>query len=236
MSKNLTLNLLSAAAITVLAASAPQAVHAGEQQGVQCPSGFEAHLSNGNKKLTCSRERVFHLASICSPVAFTSQGKVAQLNTNITMDPTDKDQCLATVTGAKVYSVMAPPQPGYPDASMFTRKTNPSGPDVFEAKVVEFAFPTGSTFPYVGNAVNGVSCPSGYDGDSRFNGRGIRCDKLDGAPKNADCDFPWSILRDDQGNRDTCILNNQRGETKPQGMTHIQLDVERKVYEYPKAN
>lgn len=255
MSKTLTLNLLSAAVITLVAATAaPQAAHAGEQDGVKCPAGYDATISNGNKKLTCSKERTFQLASICSPIAFNGNGKV-NVNTNITMNANGSDTCLAAVTGAAVASVMAPPPVGYPAASMFQRVVRATQPDVFEAKVLEFKFPEGG-HPYLGNAVNGVSCAPGFDGDSRFSGRGIRCDKLDGAPKNADCDFPWSILRDEQGNKDVCILANQRGETKPQGMTHVQLDIERalpmvgwvldtrngtdrwqrKVYEFPRSN
>ena len=45
--------------------------------------------------------------------------------------------------------------------------------------------------------------------------------------KAADCDFPWSLLPDERGSEDRCVLANQRGGTKPQGITFAQLQIEK---------
>lgn len=207
---------------------------AGPQQGVKCPSGYEAHVSDGNKKLVCSRERMYELASICSPAVFGSQG--IKVNGNVVMEPTNVDQCLAVVSGAKTASVMEPPRPGYPAVSAFRRVTSSNGPDRFVATVTEHVFPSGGPI-YLGNASGGVRCPAGWDGDKEFDGRGIRCDKLDGAPRTADCDgiavgplaLGWEWKKDHRGTEDRCVPmgSGQDGPTKPQGMTKVQHDLER---------
>lgn len=155
---------------------APVTAHASPKEGVRCPAGFTASITDGNKKLVCFRERSYNKASICSPVAFGA-GKVA-LNTNITMDPTGTDQCLAVGAGTKVESVMAPPLPGEPAPSEFRRFVNATGPDTFVANVKEFEFPQGA-LPYnpTHDRSKGVRCPAGFDGDAMANGNGIRCDK-----------------------------------------------------------
>lgn len=246
---------------TLLAAPA----HAGRQQGVKCPDGFDAQISNGNRKLVCSRP--YRLASICPPAVFEAKG--IKLGSNIVMDPVGRDggidQCLAVGAGSKVDSVMSPPLPGYPPLSTFKRIKNPTGPDVFESSVTEYAFPEGGP-TYVGDASKGVQCPAGYDGDKRFNGRGIRCDKHDGPPKLADCDgahagivsVGWKLEVDRRGNEDRCVpsAGGADGPTKPEGMPKVVFDRDRgandvgwllidrkgrdqwqrKVYEYPKSN
>lgn len=224
--------------VAAIGMAAP-AAHAGAQQGVKCPSGFDAVISDGNKKLVCRTTKRYELMSICSPVVFTSSGLKLPTG-NIVMDPVGrdggKDQCLAVITGAKVDAVASPLLPGYPPLSAFEFQKNPTTPDKWVATRTEYAFPTGTTYP-VGNPANGVSCPAGYDGDKVFDGRGIRCDKLDGSPKPADCDgvaagpvaIGWRWERDHVGSEDRCVPmgTGDHGPTKPQGMTKVQLDLER---------
>ena len=79
---------VAAAAVAVLA-NAPAPAQAGEQQGVKCPQGFEAQKSNGNRKLVCSREKTYELASICSPVVVGKQS--VTLKPQVVMDPKGPD-------------------------------------------------------------------------------------------------------------------------------------------------
>jgi hypothetical protein len=76
-----------------------------------------------------------------------------------------------------------------------------------------------------------VVCPAGFDGDKVFGGRGIRCDKLDGSPRSADCDgiVGWEWKRDLAGAEARCrnIVTGATGPTKPDGMTKIQHDLVR---------
>jgi hypothetical protein len=255
------------AAITTAVAATlvmPAPAHAGEQQGVRCPDGFEAHVSDGNRKLVCSRR--YTLQSICSPAVFAAPG--VKFNANVVMDPVGRDggvdQCLAVGTGKKVDSVMSPPLPGYPALATFERKKHPTGPDRFESSQTEYAFPVGGP-DFIGDARKGVQCPSGFDGDKRFEGRGIRCDRNDGAPRRADCDgvqagivsIGWELKVDRRSHEDRCVPSGSGsdGPTKPEGMTKVQHDAERaldnigwvlkdrdgrdqwqrKVYAYPKS-
>lgn len=227
---------LAAIATAVAATFLAGPAHAGEQQGVKCPDGFDAHISDGNRKLVCSRR--YTLASICSPAVFAATGM--KIGGNVVMDPVGRDggidQCLAVGAGRKLDSVMSPPLPGYPALATFARKKHPSGPDTFESSRVEYAFPVGGR-GYLGDASQGVQCAAGYDGDKRFNGRGIRCDKNDGAPKRADCDglhagivsIGWELKIDKRGNEDRCVptASGSDGPTKPEGMTKVRHDAER---------
>jgi hypothetical protein len=214
--------------------AAPSA-YAGAQQGVRCPSGFTAEISDGARTLVCRKTARYELASICSPLAISEKG--ISVGGNVVMEPTGSDMCLAAVTGKKVPSVAAPPPPNYPPISAFTRQINDSGPDKFVASRSEFAYPEAGPI-YIGDSSKGVSCPSGYDGDKVFDGRGIRCDKLDGSPKPADCDgiatglvaIGWKWQQDYVGAEDRCLPmggGSQHGPTKPQGMTKAQHDAER---------
>lgn len=222
------------AALAAICLLAAPCAYAGAQQGVRCPSGFAAEISDANKKLVCRKTANYELASICSPLAFSAKG--ISVSGNVVMEPTGSDMCLATVTGNKVASVAAPPPPNYPPISAFTRQINASGPDKFVASRAEYAYPEAGPV-YVGDSSKGVSCPSGYDGDKVFDGRGIRCDKLDGAPKPADCDgiaagpvaLGWKWEQDRVGAEDRCVPmgTGDHGPTKPQGMTKVQHDAER---------
>lgn len=217
------------------AASMGLPANANEQAGVSCPSGFTATITDGNKALKCSKVKTFTLASICSPVAFGDKLTSIQLNTNITMDPVGReggiDQCLATVSGTRVDSVKSPPlEVGSPPASEFVRIKRATAVDSFQATVTEFAHPVNPggvlLVPYVGNPATGVHCPSGFDGDAVFSGKGIRCDKLSGSAKNADCDFGTQYVRDADGGTEDRCFGLQKGPTKPQGITFVQQQLE----------
>jgi hypothetical protein len=239
--------------------------HAGPQQGVTCPADFSAAISTDHRNLKCQKTVRYVHKSVCSPVAFSS--KNIRITGNIVMEPTGVDQCLAVGAGTKTDSVMEPPLPGEPPYTAFRRVVNQTGPDTFVAEgVVQHSFPVGTPFPYVGNAANGVTCPSGFDGDKVADGRGIRCDRYDGPERGADCDFVgagpvalgWNLQRDHRGAEDRClpVAGGADGPTKPVGMTKIQHDAERasdsigwilrknsgadkwqrKVYEFPRSN
>jgi hypothetical protein len=256
---------LAAIATAVAATFLAGPAHAGEQQGVKCPDGFEADISNDNRKLVCSRR--YTLASICPPAVFAATS--IKINSKVVMDPVGRDggidQCLAVGAGRKVDSVMSPPLPGYPALATFERKKHATGPDTFVSNTTQYAFPVSGP-RFLGDASHGVQCPAGYDGDKRFNGRGIRCDKNDGTPKRADCDglhagivsVGWELKIDKRGNEDRCVptASGSDGPTKPEGMTKVHHDAERdsdaigwvlrdrdgrdqwqrKVYAWPKSN
>ena len=228
-------HLLIPATIAVMFSLPAAPAHAGAQQGVRCPSGYAAEIGDANRKLVCSKTVTYQLDSICSPVAFGPTG--TKVSGNVVMEPTGSDMCLAVVTGQKVASVMSPPQPGYPPTSSFTRQVSPNGPDKFVSSRKEYKYPELGPV-YVGDASHGVKCPSGYDGDKVFDGKGIRCDKLDGSPKPADCDgigagpvaVGWQWKQDHAaGGEDRCVPvgSGSHGPTKPQGMTKVQHDLER---------
>ena len=191
---------------------------ANEETGVSCPAGTQAEITNGNKKLKCSVQKTYRLDSICSPLTLTGP------SSSVVMRPEGRDQCAPLIKGNVVNAQMAPPLPGYPSADRFVLVINPTGPDHFEAQVKEYHYPTGGPI-YLGDKSKGVDCPAGYDGDAVGGGRGIRCDKQDGGLRAADCDFGWTLRRDDNGNQDRCLGINT-GPTKPAGMTKVQLDLE----------
>lgn len=216
------LRSLLAAAATACAAGP---VLAGPQQGVTCPSGFDALIPDGNRKLVCRKVVRFERDAVCLPThQLTDRG-------------TAVDQCVVKVPNTNVQHTMPPTAmpivtlPGQQVVEPLKQVPTPNAPDKFVAVVHEFAFPKGNPYPYVGDASKGVGCPSGYDGDKVSDGRGIRCDKLDGAPKSADCDgiVGWEWKQDLAGAEDRCrnIVTGATGPTKPTGMTKIQHDAER---------
>ena len=71
-----------AAAIATVWLAAPTAAMAGEQEGVHCPAGATAQISNGNKTLRCTKVENVDRPAVCSPVVFQGNGDVL-LNTRI---------------------------------------------------------------------------------------------------------------------------------------------------------
>ena len=69
------------------------------EQGVKCPSGSTAKISDGNKHLVCEAEERIERASVCSGVVFKSNGDI-NLNQRIEMISTGSDVCRGVTTGA----------------------------------------------------------------------------------------------------------------------------------------
>jgi hypothetical protein len=224
MKRITSLGLTAMAATTALWLVAPTAAHAGEQQGVQCPSGSTADIFNGDKTLKCAKVERIDRDALCVGVAVSKQGDVSQ---NLRFDHVTAGRDICRLPGGTATSeVTFLPLPGDPPASAFERVVL-SGKDVFRATRTVFVFPEkGPLYNPLHKASNGVTCPTGYDGDKVFDGKGIRCDKFDGDPKNGDCDIGFTRVADHVGNEDRCLgLNN--GPTKPRGMTFVQHTLER---------
>lgn len=213
------------AAVALALGVAGQDALAGEQQGVRCPSGFEALISDGNKKLVCRKVIPYQRDAICPP-AYNLVNAGAAL-----------DQCVVKVPNTVIAHRVPPTAlpivaaPGQKVVSELAQQANPNGLDKFVATVHEFSFPQGRLLPYVGDASKGVVCPEGFDGDAVFTGRGIRCDNRDGGPRSADCDgiVGWEWKRDFAGAEDRCrnLVTGATGPTKPEGMSKVQHDLER---------
>lgn len=198
---------------------------AGPQQGVRCPSGFEARISDGNRKLVCRKVIPFERDAICPPAY------------NLVNNGATRDLCVVRVPNTGIAHQVAPTAapivttPWQVVVEPLEQAVNPNGLDKFKATIHEFSFPEQGSV-YVGDASKGVVCPDGFDGDKVHNGRGIRCDKNDGSARSADCDgiVGWEWKKDFSGNEDRCrnIVTGETGPTKPEGMTKIQHDLERK--------
>ncbi|MFG5408755.1 hypothetical protein ABXN37_12500 [Piscinibacter sakaiensis] len=196
-----------------------------------CPAGSTPEFGPGDRTLRCAKPLVVEREAVCYAVNLPANGDI-RLNTRIEHVTAGRDVCRTPGSSGNV-ATSAPqfvPLPGDPPASAFVQVPLP-GKDVFRATVPGYVFPLNGSLPLYLNpmhqAANGVACPAGYDGDKVGNDRGIRCDRNDGAPKRADCDFPWSLLPDEAGREDRCVLANQRGQTKPVGMTFAQLQIEK---------
>ena len=198
-------------AIAVLAAwqLTGQIASAGEQDGVQCPSAFAAEISDSNRALKCVKKAAYRLKSVCHGFDLLTESGT--------------DDCFGIERGNHYPSIPALGLPGTPPASEFRRIINKTGIDEFVAD--DFRWPV-KLPPYSGDPSKGVRCASGWDGDEEFSGDGIRCDKYQGSPIEADCDFGWTVDRDRLGQEDRCLGVNE-GPTKPMGMTKVQFDVER---------
>lgn len=224
MKRITSLGLTAIAATTALWLAAPTAAHAGEQQGVQCPSGSTAAIGTGNKSLKCSKVEVIEREAKCLAVNVNKQGSV---DANLRIQHITEGFDVCKIPGGTASSaVQFVPLPGDPPFSSFTQ-TERAGKDVFRATRTVFVFPEkGPIYNPLHQASNGVTCPAGYDGDQVFDGKGIRCDKFDGDQKNGDCDIGFTRAADQKGNEDRCLgLNN--GPTKPKGMTFVQHQLER---------
>lgn len=211
-------------ATTALWLAAPTAAHAGEQQGVQCPSGSTPAITNGNKTLKCTKVERIDRDALCVGVVVSKAGDVSQ-NVRFVHVTEGRDVCRLP-GGTSTSAVTFLPLPGDPPASAFVQVELP-GKDVFRATRTVFVFPEkGPIYNPLHSASNGVTCPTGYDGDAVFSGKGIRCDKLDGSPRNGDCDIGFTRAPDHRGNEDRCLGFNE-GPTKPRGMTFVQHQLER---------
>lgn len=196
--------LIHVAAVLALAAAMPAARANTTAEGVKCPSGSTARLSNGDRKLVCETEVRVERASICSPVVFKGNGSI-DLNTRIEPVLSGSDTCVARNTAGAVIATV-PSQalflPG-DDPARFRREVR-AGADVFVATKKGYAFPSGGPV-YLGDASKGVVCPTGFDGDPRFGGQGMRCDRRE--LRKASCDIGWTVDRNT--GTDQCFIEKE---------------------------
>lgn len=200
---------------------------AGPQQGVRCPSGFQALISDNNRKLVCRRTVNFDRDARCPP-AYKLEERGSQPDRCVLA--TDVPDPLKKAVEVPSFAEPMVNMPWHEVVSDLKQVTRPGQPDVFRGTAHEYKFPELGPI-YVGDAKNGVSCPAGYDGDLKFDGRGIRCDKKDGPAKSADCDgiVGWEFRMDLAGDEDRCrnVITGETGPTKPAGMTKVQHDLDR---------
>lgn len=182
---------LIAAATLVAAtwATMPAAQANTPAEGVRCPAGTTARLLDNDRKLLCAFEERIERASVCSPVVFKNNGDI-NLNQRIDLITAGSDTCRAVSTGATAPS-QALLLPG-DSAAQFRREVRAGGADVFVRTKTSYRFPEGGPI-YLGDASKGVVCPTGFEGDARFNGSGLRCDRRE--LRRASCDIGWSIDR-----------------------------------------
>lgn len=220
-----TQTLIHLAAVLALATALPAAHANTTAEGVKCPTGSTARLSNGDRKLVCEAEERVERASVCSPLVFKNNGDV-NLNTRIEPQLSGSDSCVARNTAGAVIATQ-PSQalflPG-DDPTQFRREVRP-GADVFVATKKAYRFPEGGPV-YLGDASKGVSCPAGFDGDSSFGGKGMRCDRRE--LRKAVCDAGWTLDRNN--GTDKCFIeqtvfgNKVRVDgqfTIPEGLTGL---------------
>ena len=187
----------AAAAVAAGLLMAPVAHANTEQEGVRCPGGSSAQISNDNRKLVCATEERIERASVCSALVFNNNGDI-NLNQRIEMIEAGADTCKAVTTGATAPS-QALLLPG-DNVANFHREVR-AGKDVFVYLKPTYVFPVGGP-NYVGNAANGVHCEAGFDGDVTFSGKGIRCDRRE--LRKAVCDLGWKIDRNN--GKDKCYI------------------------------
>ena len=241
----------------LLLAGLPLAALAGSPvQGVRCPLGVEAEIGPGNKSLKCSKNEEVRREVICSPAGFKRSGEIKLSAAVVRKEGgAQPDQCVIGTLGEPANSFL--PLPGDPPSTdpAWQRRTVPGGVDYYFIVKKAYVFPEeGPLYNPLHNPANGVSCPAGYDGDRKFDGRGIRCDKVE-ATRSANCDFGWSISQDhNNGIVDKCLGLNV-GPTVPDGVPKLLFDQQqaseriswslnekrgrddwqKKVYEYPQS-
>lgn len=191
------------------------AAHATKEGGVSCPAGYTAERSNENKSLKCHKQKTYTLRSVCPALP--------NFPDYVTMNPTGSDTCLNR-EGESTPSGMESPGSNYPPISSFTRVRSAGGVDTFTSTRPEYIFPEGANFNTKHDPSKGVNCPSKYDGESRFSGKGIRCLSRDYG-RERDCEFGLDIRQDAAaGYKDQCrdIFGNLTS-TKPKGMTRSEF-------------
>ena len=225
---------LTTAAVFWLAAPA----HANGTPGVVCPAGSVAQRSNANATLHCVKDERTVRESVCS--ALTVSGRTGTIGANVNVvqqvrrgaqdgctDPTGQTRGLAQ-------ALLVPGE----RASDFSREEKSDGRDIWVKTARTHVHPTlavaANASMLVGNSgipinpthnpANGVSCPSGFTGEARANG--ISCVKQ--TRHAASCDLGWTLRVDDLGRReDKCIGINGAGHTVPQGVTNVQLQLQK---------
>lgn len=207
--------LLAGLVATTAALFAPTAAFAGEEQGVTCPAGSIAEISNGSRNLVCYKN---------TPPIERESTCLSRFSVNHVIVQNGPDFCSDLKTQVRGAAPTPALLPGDPQTN-WTRGEFPTGKDKFtHAGGREYVLPEGTFFNPAANKQRGVACEAPFsDGDTVANGRGIRCEKPQRVA--ADCDFGWTLRVDDlNGNTDKCIGINGAGPTKPRGISKVQYD------------
>lgn len=229
---------LATAAVFWMAAPA----HANGTPGMVCPSGSVAQRSNANATLHCVKEERTVRESICSAVTVSARSGAIGANVNVVQRVRRgaQDEC-TDPTGQTRSGAQAALLPGERVAD-FRREERSDGRDIWvkTARVNVFPIPVvaANSSMLVGNnslpinprhdPANGVSCPGGFAGESRSNG--INC--VQETRHASSCDIGWTLRVDDLGRReDKCIGINGAGNTVPQGVTNVQLQVQKSQWD-----
>jgi hypothetical protein len=225
---------LTTAAVFWMAAPA----HANGTPGAVCPSGSVAQRTNANATLHCVKEDRIVRESVCSAVTVSSKSGSIGANVNVVQQVRRgaQDGCTSPLgqTSGLAQALLMPGE----RISDFTREEKSDGRDIWVKTVKTFVFPTltvaANSSMLVGNTrvpinpthnpANGVSCQSGFKGESRSNG--INCVKE--TRQASSCDLGWTLRVDDLGRKeDKCIGINGAGHTVPQGVTNAQLQLQK---------
>lgn len=207
---------------------------ASERDGVSCPTGSEASVSNG--VLKCSVMLEFVRLSMCPRVDYPNytqielrgvdqcKPQVAPLQGKASVDsamtPLSAEPRIAginlPVTDLKVVSTFGVIVPIAPADSAYQRRTDQVSQDRFIANKVVHIWPRGMPLPATAghDPKNGVACPSGF-ATTVLDNRGLRCS--DTVVHKAGCDVvnplnplsPWTIER--RTGRDLCVSKDITG-------------------------
>lgn len=207
---------------------------ASERDGVSCPTGSAASVSNGVLKCTVTLEFVrasmcpridfpnytqIELAGVdqCKPQVVPLQGR-ASVDSAMTPAPTaprvvELNSGIAEPQTVAAFGVIVPIPPA---DSAYRRQTSSNSQDRFVARQVVYLWPKSMPLPAtVGHdPKNGVECPAGFDA-TVLNNRGLRCS--DTVVHKAGCDAvnplnplsPWAVER--RTGRDLCVSKDLTG-------------------------
>lgn len=221
-------------AATVAASASADPVQAAERDGVSCPAGADASVTNG--VLKCSVALEFVRASMCPRLDYPNytqielagvdqcKPQIAPLSGRAAVDsamtPLSAEPRVVglgrSVTDPKVVATFGVMVPIPPPDSAYRRRTDAVSQDRFIANQVVHLWPAGMPLQAtVGHdAKNGVGCPSGFE-TTVLGARGLRCS--DTVARKAGCDgvnplnplSPWTI--DHRGGRDLCLSKDITG-------------------------
>lgn len=208
---------------------------ASERDGVSCPTGYDASVSNG--VLRCSVTLEFVRLSMCPRVDYPNytqielrgvdqcKPQVAPLQGKASVDsamtPLSTEPRITRlnlpITDPKVLSTVGVIVPIPPADSAYQRRTDQISQDRFLASQVIYVWPRGMPIQStVGHdPKNGVACPSGVSTEVLDDKRRLRC--IEAEVHKAGCDVvnplnplsPWTIER--RTGRDLCVSKDITG-------------------------
>jgi hypothetical protein len=208
--------------------------HAGERDGVSCPTGADASVQQGVLKCAVTLEHIrlsmcpradypnytqIEIRGVdqCKPQVVPLQGK-ASVDSAMTPLPVETRVARLNrpVSDPAVISALGVFAAVPPADSAYQRRIDQVSQDRFIAIQVVYVWPKGMPLPStVGHdPKNGVACPSGFDA-TVLDGRGLRCS--DTVIHKAGCDSinplnplsPWTVER--RTGRDLCVSKDVTG-------------------------